>query len=133
MTTPTNNNGSLPELSGPPELALIVGPARSGTTLLRLILDAHPEVGCPAEAGLPSLMSHMASVWMTVQADVTEGRQGQDPGAAAQDAEADVGIGTLKEGGTGPGAVPLDRLPPDAGEWIRETVRRPMRRYTAAG
>jgi hypothetical protein len=58
------------------ELALIVGAARSGTTLLRLILDAHPEVGCPAETGLPSLMSHMAGVWMTVDADVIGDRRG---------------------------------------------------------
>jgi hypothetical protein len=34
-----------------PRLAVIVGAARSGTTLLRLILDSHPEIGCPPEAG----------------------------------------------------------------------------------
>jgi protein-tyrosine sulfotransferase len=49
-----------------PEFAVIVGAARSGTTLLRSLLDAHPEIGCPAEAGLPALMSHARRVWATV-------------------------------------------------------------------
>ena len=49
-----------------PALAVIVGGARSGTTLLRALLDAHSEVGCPAEAGLPALMSHARRVWATV-------------------------------------------------------------------
>ena len=37
-----------------PRLAFIVGVARSGTTLLRLLIDAHPEVGAPAETGYPA-------------------------------------------------------------------------------
>jgi hypothetical protein len=49
-----------------PDLALIVGAARSGTTLLRSLLDAHPEIGCPAEAGLPGLVAHARRVWTTV-------------------------------------------------------------------
>lgn len=46
-----------------PLLALIVGCARSGTTLLRALLDAHPEIGCPPEAGIPGLLRHVADVW----------------------------------------------------------------------
>jgi sulfotransferase family protein len=49
-----------------PELVLIVGAARSGTTLLRSLLDAHPKVGCPAETGLPGFISHSRRVWATV-------------------------------------------------------------------
>ena len=54
------------------QLGLIVGAARSGTTLLRLLLDAHREIGCPAEAGLPGLMSHMLRVWGTIDADIRD-------------------------------------------------------------
>jgi hypothetical protein len=49
-----------------PELVLILGAARSGTTLLRSLLDAHPDIGCPAEAALPQLISHTRRVWATV-------------------------------------------------------------------
>lgn len=54
-----------------PELALVVGAARSGTTLTRLLLDAHPDVSCPAEPGLPALMGHMARVWDPIDGDDT--------------------------------------------------------------
>ncbi|MGH2904202.1 MAG: sulfotransferase [Solirubrobacteraceae bacterium] len=112
-------------------MALIVGAARSGTTLLRLILDAHAEIGCPAEAGLPGLMAHMAGVWMTVRADEI-GHRGEDPGAASRDGDGEQGgLGVLKDGGTGPRKVLFDELPGDARDWIRESVRTPMRRYTA--
>jgi hypothetical protein len=46
-----------------PELVLVLGAARSGTTLLRSLLDAHPDIGCPAEAGVPNLISHLHLVW----------------------------------------------------------------------
>jgi hypothetical protein len=49
-----------------PELVLILGAARSGTTLLRSLLDAHPAIGSPAEAGLPALIGHARRVWATV-------------------------------------------------------------------
>jgi protein-tyrosine sulfotransferase len=72
----------MPESSKQPELILILGAARSGTTLLRSLLDAHPEIGCPAEAGLPALISHARRVWATVCA--SDDPSPKDPlGAAA--------------------------------------------------
>jgi hypothetical protein len=42
--------------------------ARSGSTLLRFILDAHPDLCCPPETGVAAACSRLAHVWM-----VTEG------------------------------------------------------------
>lgn len=116
-----------------PELALIVGAARSGTTLLRLIMDAHPEVGCPAEAGLPSLMSHMAGVWMTVDERPFEEPGQEDPGASARRSDGDGRIGALGD----PAAVtrkPGSReLPEDVRDWIRQTLLMPMGHYAVRG
>lgn len=61
-----------------PDLALVVGAARSGTTLLRLMLDVHPEIGCPGEAGIPSLIRSVGNVWWTVS-----GRREEDWSVAA--------------------------------------------------
>lgn len=36
---------------------------RSGSTLLRFLLDAHPELGCPPENSLPALCAQLARVW----------------------------------------------------------------------
>jgi hypothetical protein len=39
--------------------------ARSGSTLLRFILDAHPELACPPETNIPALCAQLSSVWYT--------------------------------------------------------------------
>jgi hypothetical protein len=39
------------QMTDHPPMPIIVGVARSGTTLLRLMLDAHPELAIPAETG----------------------------------------------------------------------------------
>ena len=44
--------------SGPPPAPFVVGATRSGTTLLRLMLDAHPEIAIPSETHfIPELIS----------------------------------------------------------------------------
>jgi hypothetical protein len=37
--------------------------ARSGSTLLRFLLDAHPDLACPPETELPSLCDQLAKTW----------------------------------------------------------------------
>jgi hypothetical protein len=44
----------------PPPAAFVVGASRSGTTLLRLMLDAHPEVAIPAET---HFIPRLATYW----------------------------------------------------------------------
>lgn len=40
--------------------------ARSGSTLLRLLLDAHPDLACPAETSILRTCSQLASSWEVV-------------------------------------------------------------------
>lgn len=116
-----------------PEFALIVGAARSGTTLLRLLLDAHPEIGCPAEAGLPGLMSHMARVWATVDADIREDAVATDPGQPEPEMievrVVNPPVGPPGEDDQAPLASPAGRVPEPARQWIRTTALAAMRRY----
>jgi hypothetical protein len=37
--------------------------ARSGSTLLRFLLDAHQELSCPAETNIPNLCANLTSLW----------------------------------------------------------------------
>jgi protein-tyrosine sulfotransferase len=37
--------------------------ARSGSTLLRFLLDAHPDLACPPETNAAALCAHLASMW----------------------------------------------------------------------
>jgi hypothetical protein len=118
-----------------PRLAVIVGAARSGTTLLRLILDSHPEIGCPPEAGIPGLMAHMAAVWMTINAD----ERGGNRRLVGHGADADkLPASRLGEQATAsPAANSASNgtrleLPNDAREWVRTAVSAAMTRYCAA-
>jgi hypothetical protein len=52
--------------SGSVAPVFILTPARSGSTLLRYLLDAHPELACPAETGIPQLSHTLATVWAAI-------------------------------------------------------------------
>lgn len=43
--------------------AFVVSPARSGSTLLRYLLDSHPEIVSPPELNLSALLQHLVEVW----------------------------------------------------------------------
>jgi Sulfotransferase family len=48
-----------------PVFVLCMG--RSGSTLLRFLLDAHPELACPPETSLPALVGQLAVVWSLIE------------------------------------------------------------------
>jgi hypothetical protein len=50
---------------GDPVFVLCMG--RSGSTLLRFLLDAHPELACPPETRLPALCGQLAVVWSLIE------------------------------------------------------------------
>lgn len=50
---------------GGPVFVLCTG--RSGSTLLRFLLDAHPELACPPETRLPWLCTQLASAWSVIE------------------------------------------------------------------
>lgn len=115
-----------------PGLALIVGAARSGTTLLRLLLDAHTEIGCPSEAGVPALMTQMARVWAMIDADAGSlTAPGVDPGQPdpvghdGQTAPPDAKGGAEQE----PRVALVPVIPDEARDWIRAAIATAMRSY----
>lgn len=122
-----------------PRLALVVGAARSGTTLARLLLDAHPEIGCPAEAGLPALMGHMVRVWATVNADDLGGSERRDPGRAQNNGEVPTRWDQAAQGEDGEGEraqgvqAGAPDLPPGASDWIVPPIVRVMAQYCGRG
>ncbi|MGH3222596.1 MAG: sulfotransferase [Streptosporangiaceae bacterium] len=53
---------------------------RSGSTLLRFLLDAHPDLACPPETRLPWLCTQLASAWSVIEdAPMPSSRAGQAP------------------------------------------------------
>ena len=63
-------NGHAPaggEAAQRPDPVFVLCMGRSGSTLLRLILDAHPELACPPETNLPALCGQLAVVWSLIE------------------------------------------------------------------
>src|SRR5690349_6279274 len=66
-------NRAAPAPNGPYMEAYTDGPVfvlcmgRSGSTLLRFILDAHPALACPPETNMPVLCEQLAVVWSLAQ------------------------------------------------------------------
>jgi hypothetical protein len=53
---------------------------RSGSTLLRFLLDAHPDLACPPETRLPWLCTQLASAWSVIEdAPMPSGKAGLAP------------------------------------------------------
>jgi hypothetical protein len=56
---------SAPATNNAPVFVLAV--ARSGSTLLRFILDAHPELTCPPETGVAGACAQLSRVWSVLE------------------------------------------------------------------
>jgi hypothetical protein len=52
---------------------------RSGSTLLRFVLDAHPELACPPETNLPGLCAQLATVWSLIEGAPLSENRGDEP------------------------------------------------------
>jgi sulfotransferase family protein len=60
-----------------PVFVLCVG--RSGSTLLRLLLDTHPTLACPPETNMPALCSQLAVVWSLIEGAPLSLQRGDEP------------------------------------------------------
>ena len=52
---------------------------RSGSTLLRFLLDAHPDLACPPETNLPGLCAQLATVWSLIEGAPLSAKRGDEP------------------------------------------------------
>src|ERR1700677_4762647 len=48
-----------------PVFVLCMG--RTGSTLLRFLLDAHPDLACPPETSMPALCGQLSVVWSLIE------------------------------------------------------------------
>jgi Sulfotransferase family len=60
-----------------PVFVLCMG--RSGSTLLRLILDTHPDLACPPETNIPALCAQLAVVWSLIEGAPLSAQRGDAP------------------------------------------------------
>ncbi len=75
MTAPTETGGQAPFAD--PVFVLCNG--RSGSTLLRFLLDAHPQLACPPETNLPMLCVQLARVWSLIEGAPLSANRGDEP------------------------------------------------------
>jgi hypothetical protein len=71
-----------------PVFVLCMG--RSGSTLLRFVLDAHPELACPPETSLPALCGRLAVVWSLIEGAPLSEVRGDVPPAIPDPAVAGI-------------------------------------------
>jgi Sulfotransferase family len=71
-------NGSVqfPDVADP---VFVLCMGRSGSTLLRFLLDAHPDLACPPETSLPALCAQLAVVWSLIEGAPLSGNRGDAP------------------------------------------------------
>ena len=62
-----NNGLSGPTAGSRPDPVFVLCMGRSGSTLLRFLLDAHPELACPPETSMPALCGQLSVVWSLIE------------------------------------------------------------------
>ena len=80
-TAPTGVPGGSDGAGDDPVFVLCAG--RSGSTLLRFLLDAHPDLACPPETRLPWLARQLATAWAVIE---DAGPSGQSANGSSADA-----------------------------------------------
>jgi protein-tyrosine sulfotransferase len=78
---PTGSAGGSRSAADDPVFVLCAG--RSGSTLLRFLLDAHPDLACPPETRLPWLARQLATAWAVIE---DAGPSGQSANGSSADA-----------------------------------------------
>jgi protein-disulfide isomerase len=69
--------------------AFVLCTSRSGSTLLRFVLDAHPDLACPPEMKMPNVLAQLARLWSATDA---LGETATDAGGPGVSAAAAAGI-----------------------------------------
>lgn len=64
-----------------PDPVFVLCNSRSGSTLLRFMLDAHPQLACPPETNLPALCAQLATVWSLIEGAPLSMNRGDEPPA----------------------------------------------------
>jgi len=77
-TTLVSANGTQPR-HAPDAPVFVLCNGRSGSTLLRFLLDAHPELACPPETNLPVMASQLATVWSLIEGAPLSAERGDEP------------------------------------------------------
>lgn len=62
-----------------PDPLFVLCMARSGSTLLRFLLDAHPDLACPPETNLADVCQKLAVVWSLIEAAPLSAQRGDAP------------------------------------------------------
>lgn len=57
--------------------------SRSGSTLLRFVLDAHPDLACPPELKMPNVLAQLARLWSATDALGEKAADDGEPGVTA--------------------------------------------------
>lgn len=63
----------------PTDPIFVLCAARSGSTLLRFLLDAHPDLACPPETNVPALCGQLANVWSLIEGAPLSANRGDEP------------------------------------------------------
>jgi Sulfotransferase family len=75
----SSDGSALTSTSVPGEPVFVLCNGRSGSTLLRFLLDAHPDLACPPETNLPALAGQLATVWSLIEGAPLSAERGDEP------------------------------------------------------
>jgi protein-tyrosine sulfotransferase len=76
LTAPGADSAEITSFADP---VFVLWNGRSGSTLLRFLLDAHPDLACPPETNLPDLCAQLATVWSLIEGAPLSVNRGDEP------------------------------------------------------